>query len=236
MRVIKGLALGTYYAPRSTGGNSTPHASPMRGLLYAVKDNRTPPNARQPIAHPRHPSSAPVRVDRTNAIEYVAAIVTRYRAKIAAFFDAADAPITLVPVPSSDVTLDTIETARFPTLRLCRALAGAGLGDVRILAAQAGRLPPKHEGNDYTAVELRGNLRRTSTAAPRSGVIVYVEDNVHRGRSIIALDQLVGGPARVAVFTVALTDSAPRSDAYTPRKFSISYDPDDDALVGGVER
>jgi hypothetical protein len=35
----------------------------MRGLVYAVKDNRDPPNAKQFVAHPLHPSPRPVAVD-----------------------------------------------------------------------------------------------------------------------------------------------------------------------------
>ena len=166
MRAIKGLALGTYYAKGASAAAQTPNSSAMRGLLYAVKDNRPKPNPPQSIAHHLHPAAGPVKIDRTNAIEYVAAIVSRYHARIAKFFDAADSPITLVPVPSSEVTLGTIDTARFPTLRLCRALAGAGLGEVRVLAAQAAPLPPKHDGHAHSTAALLANLRRTSFRPP----------------------------------------------------------------------
>ncbi len=44
MRTIRGLALGTYYAAGANAARQTPNASQMRGLVYAVKDNRDPPN------------------------------------------------------------------------------------------------------------------------------------------------------------------------------------------------
>ena len=49
----------------------------MRGLVYAVKDSRDPPNPKQFVAHPLHPSPRPVAVDRTNAIEYITAMLAR---------------------------------------------------------------------------------------------------------------------------------------------------------------
>jgi len=47
MRTIRGLALGTYYAAGASAARETPNASAMRGLVYAVKDNREPPNPKQ---------------------------------------------------------------------------------------------------------------------------------------------------------------------------------------------
>jgi hypothetical protein len=144
MRRIRGVALGTYYAAGANAAKATPNASQMRGLVYAVKDNRDPPNAKQSIAHPLHPAGRPVPVDRTNAIEYVTAMLARRIARLTKFFGAEDPhAITLVPVPSSGVTASTIETARFRTLRLCRALAGVGLGTVAVLAVQRKPVVPK---------------------------------------------------------------------------------------------
>jgi hypothetical protein len=40
MRSLRGAALGTYYAAGASAANVTANASPMRGLVYAVKDNR----------------------------------------------------------------------------------------------------------------------------------------------------------------------------------------------------
>jgi hypothetical protein len=135
MRTIRGVALGTYYAAGANAAKATPSASAMHGLVYAVKDNRDPPNPKQLVAHPSHPSPRPVAVDRTNAIEYVTAILGRRIANLTRFFGAHDPrAFTLVPVPSSEVTAATVETARFRTLRLCRALEGVGLGRVAVLA------------------------------------------------------------------------------------------------------
>jgi len=155
MRTIRGAALGTYYAAGADTAKATPNASAMRALVYAVKDNRDPPNAKQRVAHPSHPARHAVEVDRTNAIEYVTAILGRSIAKLARFFGADDPrAITLVPVPSSTVTAATIETARFPTLRLCRALAGVGLGTVAVLAVQRAPVVAKTKGARRTAQEI----------------------------------------------------------------------------------
>ena len=82
-------------------------------LVYAVKDNRTPPNKPQPIDHALHPSKHPVMVERMNAIEYVTAMLAHRIAELARVFGTDDPrAITLVPVPSSEVTAATIETAR----------------------------------------------------------------------------------------------------------------------------
>ncbi len=77
MRTIRGVALGTYYAAKAEAARSTPNVSSMRALVYAVKDNREPPNARQRVEHPGHPPRHAVEVDRTNAIAYVTAILAR---------------------------------------------------------------------------------------------------------------------------------------------------------------
>ena len=105
MRTIRGLALGPYYAAGANAASSTPNASAMRGLVCAVKGNREPPNKLQTIAHPLHPSGHAVMVERSNAIEYVTAMLTRRITQLATFFGVDDPrQVTLVPVPSSEVT------------------------------------------------------------------------------------------------------------------------------------
>ena len=49
MRRIRGVALGTYYAAGANAAKETPNASSMRGVVYAIKDNRDPPNPKQMI-------------------------------------------------------------------------------------------------------------------------------------------------------------------------------------------
>lgn len=164
-------------------------------------------------------------VDHRNAIEYVTAIVARVRPRLATFFGAPPELITLVPVPSSQVTRSTIETARFPTLRLCRALAGVGLGSVRVLAVQRRPVAAKTTGNRRTADQILANLERTNVPLPRRGVLVLVDDNVQRGASLAAVDRLLGATSVVTAFAVAVTDSRERPDACAPRAFEVLYDP-----------
>jgi hypothetical protein len=199
----------------------------MRGLVYAVKNNREPPNPPQLVTHQFHPARDAVRVDRNNAIPYVTAIVGRLRAHLLEHFGVDDpATITLVPVPSSSVTLATIETDRFPTLRLCRALAGAGLGTVTVLALQHRPAQPRTRGNRRLVGETLSNLTRTATPIPRGGTLVLVDDNVRSGASIVAVDKLLGATTATVAFAVAATDAQPCVDACRPRRFTLTYEPD----------
>lgn len=231
MRKIRGLALGTYYAKGADAARKTPNASAMRGLIYAVKDNREPPNPKQPIQHRLHPLDRPVQVDRTNAIEYVTAMLANRLEKLTRFFKVEDPEaITLVPVPSSSVTSATIKTARFRTLRLCNALAGVGFGHVAVLAVQRKPVEGKTKGNRRTADEIFAGLARTSTPIPRGSTLVLVDDNVQSGASIAALDKLLGASKPTAAFAVAVTDSHPYKDAAKARTFRIEYDERADEL------
>ncbi len=227
MRTIRGLALGTYYAAGANAAGATPHSSQMRGLVYAVKDNRTPPNKPQPIDHALHPSAHPVMVDRMNAIEYVTAMLAHRLAELARVFGTDDPrAITLVPVPSSEVTDATIETARFRTLRLCRALAGVGLGTVVVLALQREPVVAKtnNRGPRRTADQILAGLVRTAAPLPKSGAIVLVDDNVQSGNSIAAVDRLLGAARETFAFAVAVTDAQECKDAVKPRRFTVEYD------------
>lgn len=231
MRKIRGLALGTYYAKGAEAARTTPNASQMRGLVYAVKDNRDPPNPKQSIQHGLHPNDRPVQVDRTNAIEYVTAMLANRIEKLTKFFKVDDPDaITLVPVPSSAVTAATIQTARFRTLRLCNALAGVGFGHVAVLAVQRKAVAGKTKGNRRTADEIFAGLARTSTPIPRGSTLVLVDDNVQSGASIAALDKLLGASKPTAAFAVAVTDSQQYEDAAKARTFKIEYDETDDEL------
>ena len=236
MRTIRGLALGTYFAKGANAARVTPNSSSMRGLVYAVKDNRTPPNPKQLIDHPLHPSGRAIQVDRTNAVEYVTAMLTTRIAKLTRFFKVDDPrAITLVPVPSSEVTAATIETARFRTLRLCRALAGVGLGTVAVLAVQREPVSAKTTGTRRTADQILEGLARTSVAIPRSTTIMLVDDNVQSGSSIAALDKLLGASRPTAAFAVAVTDSDEYVDAMKARAFTIAYDEKVKDLLVSIE-
>ena len=231
MRTIRGLALGTYYAAGANAARQTPNAAQMRGLVYAVKDNRDPPNPKQWVQHPLHPAGRAVQVDRTNAIEYVTAMLANRIPRLTKFFKAEDPDaITLVPVPSSEVTASTIETARFRTLRLCRALAGVGFGRVAVLAVQRKPVVAKTKGHRRTADQIREGLVRTTMAIPRATTIVLVDDNVQSGSSIAALDKLLGASRPTAAFAVAVTDSREYADATKARRFTIEYDEDATSL------
>jgi len=174
MRLIRGVALGTYYAAGANAAKATANASSMRGLVYAVKDNRDPPNPKQFVAHPLHPSPRPVAVDRTNAIEYIT--------------------------------------------------AGVGLGTVAVLAVQREMVIAKTKGSRRTADQTLDGFVRTSISIPRSNVVVLVDDNVHSGNSLAALDRLLGASRPTSAFAVAVTDSHECKNAVKARGFTIEYD------------
>jgi hypothetical protein len=227
MRSIRGVALGTYFAKGAEAARHSANAADMRGLVYAVKDNRIPPNRPQPINHPLHPAPGPVWVDHRNALEYVTAMLAQRIPKLTKFFGASNPrEVALVPVPSSEVTTATIETARFPALRLCRALAGVGLGTVAVLAAQREQIVAKTQqsGTRRTADQILAGFVRTPGALPRSQIIVLVDDNVQSGNSLVALDRLLGSTRSTSAFAVAVTDSIPCEDALKFRTFTIDYD------------
>jgi predicted amidophosphoribosyltransferase len=152
-------------------------------------------------------------------------MLARHISRLTSFFGAEDPrAITLVPVPSSEVTATAVETARFRTLRLCRALAGVGLGTVAILAVQREIVAAKTKGFRRTADQVLAGFARTATPIPRSSVVVLVDDNVQSGNSLAALDRLHGASRPTSAFAVAVTDAHECKDALKARGFRIEYD------------
>jgi len=235
MRSIRGLALGTYYAVRAAGGESTRNTASMRGLLYAVKDNRNPPNPPQLIADPRHPATPPgVPVDRNNAVTYVSQIVVRYLRAVRARLGL-EGNAVLVPIPSSAVARTTIEIARWPAYRLALALENVGLGECRTIAVNKAPVWGKTEGGALRSVEeILANLEEVLPVP--DGPIVLVDDTVTTGASVVAMDTLLGRPDDIRVFAVGLTDSTAVEDAFRSRRFTVDYDEDRDPLVPTVSR
>ena len=237
MRVIRGLALGTYYAVGASAGSGSPNASEMRGLVYAVKNNRARPNPPQLIAHSRHPAAPRgVWVDRNNAVDYVAAIVAKHLRKICARLqlDAEDA--ILVPTPSSTVVRSTIETDRWPALRLARAFEAAGLGQCRIAAVNRQAMPSKTSGAARrTTGEILGNLDAIELPT-RKQPIVLIDDVITKGRRVAALDTALSRPAEICVLVVGMTDVDAITDCYRPRLLQVRYAETADEIVPEVIR
>jgi hypothetical protein len=237
MRKIRGLALGTYYAIGASGGASSPHASEMRGLVYAVKNNRLRPNPPQVIAHSRHPAAARgVWVDRNNAVDYVAAIVAKHLGKICARLQLDPNDAVLVPIPSSTVVRSTIDTDRWPALKLARAFEAVGLGRCRIAAVNRTPMPSKTSGAARrTTSGILANLEAVERLTKRSS-IVLVDDVVTRGRRVAALDIALGRPAAICVIVVGITDADAVPDCYRPRLFEVRYVESHDEIVPDLVR
>lgn len=224
MRTIGGVALGTYYAAGAQAARATPNASAMRGLVYAVKDNRDPPNPKQFVAHPSHPSPRPVAVDRTNAIEDVTAILGRRIANLAKFFGARDPPRDRAR-PGAVVRGRGRDRGdrSLPDAAVVPRAGRVGLGRVAVLAVQREPVVAKTSGSRRTGEEILRGFVRTSMPVPRSDVVVLVDDNVQSGNSLAALDHLLGGVS-TAAFAVAVTDAEACKNALKPRRFTIDYD------------
>ncbi len=237
MRSIPGLTLTTYYAVGAAGGATTPNAPPVRGLTYAVKDNRNPPNPPQLIADPRHPGTPPgAMVDRNNAVTYVAEIVERHLKTIRKILGIEDDDAALVPIPSSAVVYATIRTARWPARKLALALQRVGLGMCRTLVVNKAPVSGKTSGGTQrTAEEILDNLRNVAPT-PTDRPIILVDDTVTTGASVVAMDTVLGRPDKIQVFAVGLTDSIAVDDAFRRRRFSVDYDDDAQPLVPVVVR
>jgi hypothetical protein len=228
MREIRGAAIGTYYAKGAHAAGKSSHASPMRGLVYAVKNNRPVPNPPQRISHARHPSPVPMAVDRDNAVEYLEAIVRRHGRRIREYLGTAPSAL-LVPVPSSSVIAATLETDRFPAYKLARAYERAGLGQCAVLAVNRAAKPAKTTSGRRTADDLLANLE-IHAERPTGADLILIDDLVTSGASLAALDKLLGASGKVRAFCVAQTDSTACASAYDPRSYVVRYDPDAPSL------
>jgi hypothetical protein len=105
-----------------------------------------------------------------------------------------------------------------------------GLGTVAVLATQRERIVPKTKGVRRSAEQILHGFTRTTAPMPRLTTIVLVDDNVQSGKSIAALDRLLGGSRPTFAFAVAVTDAQKCSDALKPRTFTIEYDDENDVL------
>ena len=191
MRTIRGVALATYYAKGAEAAQATANSSSIRTLVYAVKNNRARPNQAQLVIHSRHPAApAGVWVDRDNAIGYVAAIVARHLPRIRQRLGIEAGGAVLVPVPSSSVTKDTVESDRFPALKLARAYEEVGLGECRVAAINRTVVQGKTLGVKRTADEIFKNLVLMGRMQ-RECSVVFVDDLVTTGASLAAIDHLV---------------------------------------------
>lgn len=228
MREIRGVALGTYYAKGSSEAKASPKASDMRGLVFAVKNNREPPNALQVIGHARHPATPPgLKVDRSNAIEYVAAIVNRHLPLIRSRLGIQAGGAVLVPVPSSTVTKATLGSDRFPALKLALALEAIGLGECCPLAANVVPGGGKTAGTTKTIDSILENLLALRAPPPKKA-IVLIDDVVTTGADLAAMDVFLGCRPDTFALVVGLSDGAATRDATIPRSFVVTYDEEAD--------
>jgi predicted amidophosphoribosyltransferase len=164
-------------------------------------------------------------VDRDNAVAYVAAIINRHLPRIRQRLGIATSNAVLVPVPSSTVVKETLESDRFPALKLARAYEAIGLGECVVAVMNRAVARGKTTGAKRTADEILANLVAVNRV-PDDRAIVLIDDLATSGASFAAMDRLLGTPAKICALAVGLTDRNATDDAYTPRSFVVSYNED----------
>lgn len=223
MKQIRAVATGTYYPPRAEAANGAEHVRPMRGLVYLVKANRMPPEPSW-INNPAHPGGQAVLLrNQAEACAYLAEIVEAKIDRIRDNMGWGNTPLAFVPLPSSSVTRDTVETARWPARELARELERRGLGAARICVvnALAGeskiggvRVPPSAIARNTVAMRQ----------VPPGELPVYVDDVITRGERLAGTDHVLCPHRQSAAFVVAFTEAFEARDCYRARKMVVSYD------------
>jgi hypothetical protein len=234
MRRLPGVSLGTYFAKGAAGGIASRDTSPMRGLVYLVKNNRPDPVPPQLINHPRHSTGKPVLVSIESAPAYVADIVLGNLAKIRRSLKLPDQRLVIVPVPSSSVTKATLHGDRWPALQIARALERGGAGKACPAIVNLRPIPPKTRGHASTVEELVAAMTCIHELPP--GPILLVDDVITDGDHAAAMDTLLGRPKRAGILVVGLTDSNPVDSCYRPRWFTLVYDETQAPLRPYIER
>jgi len=219
-RRIQAVALGSYYKPRAP--NPGPDAQPFRGLVWWAKNNRATLSDTFRVAHPQHPRGADVVPISCpgDAYAFFGETVAHNFSRIATRLTI-DANVLLVPIPSSEVTPATLDTARWPARRLAEALEAQGIGKVTLALAHRRVLPPRHEV-PRKAPEIASELVRLQTVEPWEPV-AFVDDLITWGDSIAAADHVLETEDEPAAIVVGFTEKRARN-ACELRRRMISYD------------
>lgn len=232
LQYVFAVALGTYYTPDSPAARDAKNVSSMRGLTYFVKNNRPKPPDPQYVNHPRHPKG---RVRITTAAQAYDYIVDAYaagdRQRLRRALDlgswGAD-EVALVPIPTSQTTDATDTTKPWPGLELARRLERLGLGTLCVAAVNANARPSKTSGSSArkpTADELAENLVVIERLR-RFERVVYVDDVITHGRSVVAMDAVLSPKKRCSALAVAFNDGSACADCFDVRRRRIHFDRD----------
>jgi hypothetical protein len=204
-REISALALGTYYPPKVT--NTPDDADALRTLAWLVKNKypRRPRVCR--IDYPGHPSGQQVLRNQAKACAYIAKLCAARWARICEELGLpANGQLDLVPIPSSEVTADTLLTARWGARDLARALAARGLGKAVGAVVNRVKLKAAHETEGrHTASKLHANFQaRRKPTQP----VLLIDDILTQGRHVAAMDEMLKAPDSIAVLAVGFTEAA----------------------------
>jgi hypothetical protein len=194
---INAYALGTYYTNNGVSSGPT-DAWDLRCLVYWMKGKR--PTSVVDVKHPWVPDARRISC-QAEAVEFAAdAFGAKYKKTPG---------VTLVPVPSSEVTEATLGNARWGSLAFANALAERGFGRVCIAAVNS---HPTESGQTRDFSTIRGNLQIMDRP---TGQILFVDDTVTHGGSLMAIADLIGVTAAYA-FVVGATSSTQRASALLP--------------------
>lgn len=237
-RTIHVASLGTYFAPGAET-NGAVCVNPMRSLVYWAKDDPEKPRKPETIVCGKPPDRQQIALrSPADAYDTIARMWCGVidnpvsRAKflqvigMVALDLASDGPLVLVPVPSSVVTRENIDTARWPAREIARRLAERGFGRLVIGAVnRQARTSKTKGGRRYSAQELASNLDVLWTPGSNHCVL-YVDDQVHRGRNLVALEHELTPhqSAAITLSIVASTSDAPVEDCFHTRASILSFD------------
>lgn len=217
-RALKALALGTYYGKKVS--NPAPDARQIQQLSYQVKQKSRYPLSRTQITYP---GQKPTWVsNQREACDLIAQIWAVAWAEICEHLGVpADGSVILVPVPSSEVTLGTLATARWGAAKLAAAMQRAGLGVIMKCVVNKAATAAVHESEDrQTALQLFQNYQVTQLP---DGPVVYVDDIFTQGHHIAAMDECLRRPKQAGVLVIAFTELEHRATCLELRAKRLEY-------------
>ncbi|MEJ7728249.1 MAG: hypothetical protein WKG00_03455 [Polyangiaceae bacterium] len=234
MNPLTTVSICGYLSSKSVHKSSSKNVGETLDLFYLAKNNR-PRSYPANVAHPHHPSGQRLRLNTpAEAYAYVAEVARSLRLELKGSLGfGVRQTFLLVPVPSSDVTENSVDTARWPARELAKALAVQGFGRVWKPVVNREATEPTHAKKDAApaapvptlskAEIIAHNYVRRRSPPPTADPILYVDDLLTWGDHLVALDHVLAPRIRRGAFAIAIT-CGQTIDCYEPRAKVITCD------------